>query len=200
MIPAAYLFTDFRRRLLYDSSAKWKNFPYRFVSIIIHCAQFIKQIHWKNTRISVKNANGTNTVQNNYYDVLDDLKDKYTPYLQTYVDVLSFFDEVIGNLIGMLEDGIGSSNDTFSFLNGKFIQTNLKVILKYLKYSLGQDAYTVGICLIIVGCSLVLSISSSLLLNAIIKEEMEKNKKMEPNTEIREYPQDNQGRIVEYKY
>ena len=148
----------------------------------------------------LKNANGTNTVQNNYYDVLDDLKDKYTPYLQTYVDVLSFFDEVIGNLIGMLEEGIGSSNDTFSFLNGKFIQTNLKVILKYLKYSLGQDAYTVGICLIIVGCSLVLSISSSLLLNAIIKEEMEKNKKMEPNTEIREYPQDNQGRIVEYKY
>ena len=148
----------------------------------------------------LKNANGTNTVQNNYYDVLDDLKDKYTPYLQTYVDVLSFFDEVIGNLIGMLEDGIGSSNDTFSFLNGKFIQTNLKVILKYLKYSLGQDAYTVGICLIIVGCSLVLSISSSLLLNAIIKEEMEKNKKMEPNTEIREYPQDNLGRIVEYKY
>lgn len=148
----------------------------------------------------LKNANGTNSVQKNYYDVLDDLKDKYTPYLQTYLDVLGFFDEVIGNLINMLEEGIGNSNDTFSFLNGKFIQTNLKVILKYLKYSLGQDVYTVGICLIIVGCSLVLSISSTLLLSALINEELEKNKKMEPQTEIKEYPQDNEGRVIEYKY
>ena len=116
----------------------------------------------------LKNANGTNSVQKNYYDVLDDLKDKYTPYLQTYLDVLGFFDEVIGNLINMLEEGIGNSNDTFSFLNGKFIQTNLKVILKYLKYSLGQDVYTVGICLIIVGCSLVLSISAFLLLYSVL--------------------------------
>ena len=148
----------------------------------------------------LKNANGTNSVQKNYYDVLEDLKDKYTPYLQTYLDVLGFFNQVIEDLISIVKAGIGDSNDTFSFLNGKFIQTNLKVILKYLKYSLGQDVYTVGICLIIVGCSLVLSISSTLLLSALINAELETNKKMEPQTEIKEYPQDNQGRVIEYKY
>ena len=148
----------------------------------------------------LKNANGTNTVQKNYYDVLEDLKDKYTPYLQTYLDVLGFFNQVIEDLISIVKAGIGDSNDTFSFLNGKFIQTNLKVILKYLKYSLGQDVYTVGICLIIVGCSLVLSISSTLLLSALINAELETNKKMEPQTEIKEYPQDNEGRVIEYKY
>ena len=50
---------------------------------------------------------------------------------------------------------------------------------KYLKYSLGQDLYTVGLCLIIVGCSLVLSVSSTILLIVIINISLAENQRQQ---------------------
>ena len=135
-----------------------------------------------------------------YYDVLTDLKSDYSFYLRTFLDVLDFFDEVTGNIIDIIEDGIGNSNDTFSFLNGHFIKTNLKIVLKYLKYSLGEDIYTVGICLVIVGFSLIFSISSTILLIVIINIDLEKNKKLSQDTEVPNYPVTNDGRVIQFKY
>ena len=135
-----------------------------------------------------------------YYDVLTDLKSDYSSYLRTFLDVLDFFDEVTGNIIDIIEDGIGNSNDTFSFLNGHFIKTNLKIVLKYLKYSLGEDIYTVGICLVIVGFSLIFSISSTILLIVIINIDLEKNKKLSQDTEVPNYPVTNDGRVIQFKY
>ena len=138
----------------------------------------------------------------NYYDVLDELNSDYSTYLNAYLDTLRFFDEVIGDIINALKKGIGDSDDSFSFLNGKFIKTNLKIILKYLKYSLGQDMYTVGICLMIVGCSLALSISSTILLIIIINIDLEeKKKKAGQITEIpfNGFPVSNDGGISEFK-
>ena len=132
-------------------------------------------------------------------DVLGNLKDNYENYLHTFVDVLDFFDTLVGNIIGTLEEGIGNSNETFSFLNGKFIKTNLKIVLKYLKYSLGKDIYTVGICLIIVGCSLIFSVSQTILLIVIINVSLEENKKLAQDDDIPEYPEINNGRIIRYK-
>ena len=134
-----------------------------------------------------------------YVDVLGNLKDNYGNYLHTFVDVLDFFDTLVGNIIGTLEEGIGNSNETFSFLNGKFIKTNLKIVLKYLKYSLGKDIYTVGICLIIVGCSLIFSVSQTILLIVIINVSLEENKKLAQDDDIPEYPEINNGRIIRYK-
>ena len=48
-------------------------------------------------------------------------------------------------------------------------------MLKYLEKSLGKDLYTVGVCLILVGCSLILSISSTILLDVIINLELKQN-------------------------
>ena len=98
---------------------------------------------------------------------LNGLEDKYNQYMDSYIQMLNFLKETIGGLIGQLRDTVGDGK-IFSFLNGKFIGINIKIILKYLKYSLGQDLYTVGLCLIIVGCSLILSVSSTILLIVII--------------------------------
>ena len=149
----------------------------------------------------LKRANDTTTdPENNYYKYLDDTKRVYTQYLNTYLEVLGFFHTVISDVVGAFEEGNGGSSDTFSFLNGKFIKTNIKIILKYLKYSLGKDIYTVGICLIIIGCSLILSVSSTILLIVIINVDLEQKKKLVPNTEIPEYAETNAGRIIKYKY
>ena len=135
-----------------------------------------------------------------YFNIFDQLKLDYKEYLDTFIDVLDFFEGITNNIIDAIEDGIGNSNDTFSFLNGKFIKTNLKIILKYLKYSLGKDIYTVGLCLIIVGFSLIFSISMTILLIVIINIELEKNKKSANDDEIEDFPVTNDGRVVRYKY
>ena len=109
---------------------------------------------------------------------LTNLKTAYNNYMQSYIDMIDFLKTTIRDLIGELRDTVGNGS-LFSFLNGKFIGTNIKIILKYLKYSLGQDLYTVGLCLIIVGCSLILSISSTILLNVIINISLEMQKKAE---------------------
>ena len=95
------------------------------------------------------------------------LKTSYGEYIGSYIDMTTFLSNTIGALIGEIRERVGNGQ-IFSFLNGKFIGINIKIILKYLKYSLGEDLYTVGICLIIVGCSLILSISSTIILNIII--------------------------------
>ena len=152
----------------------------------------------------LKYANNTKTPDDpdyiSYYDVLNRLKNEYSDYLQTFIDVLNFFDVITGNIIDIIEDGIGNSNDTFSFLNGKFIKTDLKIVLKYLKYSLGQDIYTVGICLVIVGFSLILSISSTILLIVIINIDLENNKKLSQDTEVPKFPVTNEGKVIQFKY
>ena len=95
------------------------------------------------------------------------LEGKYKSYLNSYKTMISFLNTTINSLIGEIKS-IAGDGQIFSFVNGKFIGTNIKIILKYLKYSLGQDLYTVGLCLDIVGLSLILSISSTILLIAII--------------------------------
>ena len=136
-----------------------------------------------------------------YYDILDELKGKYEVYLNKYMDVLKFFDDVIDQITSALEEAIGSNgqHDTFSFLDGKFIRNDLKILLKYLQYSLGEDIYTVGLCLVIVGFSLILSVSSTILLLVIINISLESNKKFSQQTEIPEFPVNNDGRIMQFK-
>ena len=136
-----------------------------------------------------------------YYDILDELKGKYEVYLNKYMDVLEFFDEVIDQITSALEEAIGSNgqHDTFSFLDGKFIRNDLKILLKYLQYSLGEDIYTVGLCLVIVGFSLILSVSSTILLLVIINISLESNKKFSQQTEVPEFPVNNDGRIMQFK-
>ena len=121
----------------------------------------------------------TNNLGSNPFDAnLRDLEDKYKAYMESYIDMIEYLERAIGDLIGELRETVGNGS-LFSFLNGKFIGTNIKIILKYLKYSLGQDLYTVGLCLIIVGCSLILSISSTILLNVIINISLENAQKAE---------------------
>ena len=148
----------------------------------------------------LKNLNKTDD-GDDFRNIMDKTKLAYKKYLDTYLDVLHFFEDVINEVVHDIEEGIGSnSNDTFSFLNGKFIKTNIKVLLKYLKYSLGKDIYTVGICLVIVGFSLILSVSATILLIIIINISLEENKKMAPNTDIPNFPEVNDGRVVKFEY
>ena len=99
--------------------------------------------------------------------VIDDLKREYDKYLGCYIDILNFFIRTIHKITDLIRPYIGNGN-AFDFLNGKFIGTNLKIILKYLNHSLGTDFFTVGILLCVVGCSLILSVSSTILLIVII--------------------------------
>ena len=106
---------------------------------------------------------------------VETLYDSYKTYLDKYIAILGFLQREIGRITRFINNYI-TSGESFSFLNGHFIQTNLKILLKYLKHSLGKDFYTVGVCLIVVGCSLILSVSSTILLIVIIniglKEDM----------------------------
>ena len=109
--------------------------------------------------------------------VIDALKVKYDKYLHSYIEILNFFLDTIGQITNLVRrySGSGENQSAFAFLNGKFIGTNLKIILKYLKHSLGGDFYTVGICLVVVGFSLILSISSTILLIIIINISLQEN-------------------------
>ena len=97
----------------------------------------------------------------------EEVKTEYNNYLESYIKMINFLKKTINSLIGDIKE-IAGDGKIFSFVNGKFIGINIEIILKYLKYSLGQDLYTVGLCLDIVGLSLILSISSTILLLAII--------------------------------
>ena len=128
---------------------------------------------------------------------LIELENKYNLYMNSYIEMLNFLNETIGSLIGEIKSSVGDGQ-IFSFLNGKFIGTNIKIILKYLKYSLGQDLYTVGLCLIIVGCSLVLSVSSTILLIVIINISLEENQRQQNpgNDGVQNVPYMNEPRQI----
>ena len=69
-------------------------------------------------------------------------------------------------------------------------------MLKYLKEAFGGDLYTIGICLILVGCSLALSISSTILLIVVINTDIDNNKKKD---NIPENPYNADVRVIQYK-
>ena len=104
----------------------------------------------------------------------DKLKTKYESYLDSYISMIDFLKRTINSLIGDIKEITGNGK-IFSFVNGKFIGKNFQIVLKYLKESLGDDFYKVGICLILIGFSLLLSISSTILLLAIINTGLKKN-------------------------
>ena len=131
--------------------------------------------------------------RNEFKQTIDNLLTSYQDYLGSFIDVLKDFNGTINSITGILEEYIGkNSNETFSFLNGKFIGKNLKIVLKYLKYSLGKDMYTVGLCLAIVGCSLIFSISSTILTIVIINVDIDKNKEIEREEQIAEFDTENE--------
>ena len=139
------------------------HFVYELATVIDDAMELVK-----NTKSEDKIFMGT----------LKDLNGKYKVYLDSYLKVLEFLQGKIGDILDIIRPYI-EEGDAFSFLNGKFIGTNIKILLKYLKDSLGTDIYTVGVCLVVVGFSLILSISSTILLNVIIniamKEAMQQN-------------------------
>lgn len=125
----------------------------------------------------LNNANTINAhdSKESFIEILNKLRDKYLDYLNHLDSTLGSFDEVLFNLMGAIRPLIGEGANFFSFLNGHFICTNVKIVLKYLKSSLGSDIYSIGVSLCIVGCSLILSISSTLILLAIINEELKQH-------------------------
>ena len=140
-----------------------------------------------------------------FLSILNNLKVVYNDYLDQYITALDKFNEILHKITGKLRQYINDDDGIFSFINGKFIGLNLKVMLKYLKTALGKDVKTIGICLDIVGCSLALSISSTILLIVIINIAIDENKKKlkeeeeeEQRKNIPEYPQDKSGRVIRY--
>ena len=117
--------------------------------------------------------------EGSFLKMLDNLRDKYKEYLSQINYVLIVLDDIIENLMGKISPFIGNQNNFFSFLNGHFIQINIKIILKYLKDAFGKNIFSIGLSLIIVGCALILSISSTLILLAIINLELNQHIKME---------------------
>jgi type III secretory pathway component EscR len=137
-------------------------------------------------------------------EVINDLRDDYRRYLNKYIEILDFFSNTIHNITSIIRHYSDSQN-AFSFLNGKFIGINLKIILSYLHDSLGGDFYTVGICLCVVGCSLILSISSTIILIVIIniglKEAQEQKTAMNnADTVISPYDVNNPGQNIPKAY
>ena len=112
-----------------------------------------------------------------YKKILFRLKIKYRTLLNTYIGALDAFQNEINRITRSIREYIGEGNGLFDFIKCNFIGTNLKIILKYLKVALGTNVYTVGVCLLVVGCSLILSISSTILLIVVINVSIDENKK-----------------------
>ena len=129
-----------------------------------------------------------------FRNVVNGLQSEYITYLSLYSNVLDFFITTIQRITSLILRYTGSGN-AFSFLNGKFIGRNIQIILKYLKHSLGGDLYTVGICLCIIGCSLILSISSTILLIVIINVELKEIMDKQKTPTLQGGP----GMVVEYQ-
>jgi len=129
----------------------------------------------------VQNANNEN--EDSFKTMLKNLNDYYEAYLMQFNSTLNTFDDIIAELMSEINQYIGDDGNFFSFLNGKFIKANIKIILKYLKDALGSNIYSIGVSLTIVGCSLMLSISSTLILLAIINDELKQHIKNE-NTPV----------------
>ena len=149
------------------------------------------------------NAKTLKIDQKGYSEILDDLKKYYLKYLNQYIKALEAFKVILNNITSKLRKYINKDQGFFSFIDCKFIGTNLKVMLKYLKSILGGNVKTIGLCLSIVGCSLVLSISSTILLIVIINVAIDENKKKEEmdkmQEDIPEYQMNSAGRISRFK-
>ena len=133
--------------------------------------------------------NKIDSLKSNYLTKLEGLRVSYESYLTTYITALNFFNSKIRSITNSIREYIGDGSNLFGFVKCNFIGTNLKIMLKYLKTALGKNIKTVGICLTIVGCSLALSISSTILLIVIINISLEE--KPEP-------PQTVQGQMPGY--
>jgi hypothetical protein len=142
--------------------------------------------------------NAKQNTGNHYMKILDDLKAEYAKYLDSYIDALDFFNSTIKKVTGKLNE-YASENEAFSFIQCNFIGTNLRIILKYLKSALGKDIYTVGLCFLIVGCSLMLSISSTILLIVVINTGIDKNKEdLKKSKNMSNYMLNSEGRVIRY--
>ena len=147
----------------------------------------------------IENAKNTG-LDNGYLNIIENLKQKYEKYLDQYIITLEEFGKIINGITGTLKQYINKDDGIFSFVKCNFLGTNLKVILKYLKSVFGKDIKTVGICLSIVGCSLALSISSTILLIVVINIDIENNKKLkEQENKVPEFPTNSEGRIIRYR-
>lgn len=146
----------------------------------------------------IDNAKKNSDSDKDYLKILNDLKDKYENYLNKYIDALDFFNSTIKKVTGKLNE-YASENEAFSFIQCNFIGTNLRIILKYLKSALGKDIYTVGLCFLIVGCSLMLSISSTILLIVVINTGIDKNKEdLKKSKNMSNYMLNSEGRVIRY--
>ena len=137
-----------------------------------------------------------------FINALNDLKAPYEDYLDQYIKALEGFQVILENITGKLRKYINKDEGLFSFIDGKFIKTNLKVMLKYLKLILGGNVKTIGLCFSIVGCSLALSISSTILLIVIINVAIDNNKQLEEEenqNNIPEYQINSGERVIRYK-
>ena len=157
----------------------------------------------KDTLEFLDNANTLNLANNGYSEILKDLKECYLKYLNQYIKALEAFKGILKNITSKLRKYINKDQGFFSFIDCKFIGTNLKVMLKYLKSILGGNVKIIGLCLSIVGCSLILSISSTILLIVIINVGIDENKKKEEmekmQEDIPEYQLNSVGRISRFK-
>ena len=118
-----------------------------------------------------------------YTHKLSDLASDYDQFIQSYKVVLGTAKSIINSITSIISDYIGTGGSFFNIVNCKFIGKNLKVVLYNLKSSLGGDVKTVGICLSVIGCSIALSIASTLILIEIINV-IENNKQPKKNGEI----------------
>lgn len=147
----------------------------------------------------LKNAESLSFENKGYSKILEDLRKTYLKYLNQYICALDSFKRILNNITNKLKQYINKDEGIFSFIDCKFIGTNLKVMLKYLKSILGGNVKTIGICLSIVGCSLGLSISSTILLIVIINIDIDNNKKQLDAEKIPEYQLNSGGRVIQYK-
>lgn len=111
-----------------------------------------------------KDSSNTNSIDK----ALSELLTAYNNFLGTEISSLGTYKSSITSLTSIFNKFAGEEGDAFSIINCKFVGKNVKVILKYLKNSLGKSFYTVGVCLLTSGVGMLVSISLTILLNAII--------------------------------
>ena len=99
---------------------------------------------------------------------LSSLDIKYTDFLKEVIQASDIYQNVSKPLADIFAYLIGDSEEIDSYINCRFIGKNIRVFLKVLDNFFKKGFFTVGICLSVLGLNMCLSISFTILINAII--------------------------------
>ena len=155
--------------------------------------------HIKASKYYVKIVNDISRYVSPVCDVVEksinEVEIAYNDIISTELDALDIYNKTIYDLISVFEEYMGNSTDLFSFLNCKFMGTNIFVTLKYIKESIGKNFLSMGLTFIFAAIFMMLAVIFNILEIVIINQseyEMKRRREREEQYNL------STGRVIRF--